>query len=151
MAVGVALGLTIVAGAIVALQAPINSELGRATASIPAAAINFLIGTLALLLVVALIGQLSDLKGVSEVRWWYVVGGGVCGAIYVATVLITVRTLGAGGATAATVSGQLAMSMVIDRLGILGLEERPLSWQRLAGVALLAVGTYLVVAERSSA
>lgn len=151
MAVGVALGLTVVAGAIVALQAPINSEVARATASIPAAAINFLIGTVALLLVVALIGQLSEFKGVSDLRWWYVIGGGVCGVIYVATVLITVRTLGAGGATAATVSGQLAMSMVIDRLGILGLEERPLSWQRLAGVALLAVGTYLVVAERSSA
>jgi uncharacterized membrane protein YdcZ (DUF606 family) len=37
------------------------------------------------------------------------------------------------------------MSVVIDRLGVLGLEERPLSLQRLLGVALLAVGTYLIV------
>ena len=69
------------------------------------------------------------------------------GAIYVTTALVAVRTLGGGGVTAATIAGQLSMSLVIDRLGILGLEQRPLSLGRVFGVVLLVVGTFLVVRE----
>ena len=43
--------------------------------------------------------------------------GGVLGAVYVTTVLMTVRDLGAGGVTAATIAGQLTMSVLIDRAG----------------------------------
>jgi transporter family-2 protein len=58
---------------------------------------------------------------------------------------ITRRAIGAGAVAAATVTGQLVASVIIDRLGILGLEQTPLSASRLIGVALLLVGTYLVV------
>ena len=61
------------------------------------------------------------------------------------TVLLTVRTLGAGGVTAATVAGQLTTSVVIDRLGILGLEETPITLGRALGVLLLFAGTLLVI------
>jgi bacterial/archaeal transporter family-2 protein len=56
-----------------------------------------------------------------------------------------VRTLGAGGVTAATIAGQLTMSVLLDQLGILGLAQRQLTAGRVLGVALLAVGVYLVV------
>jgi bacterial/archaeal transporter family-2 protein len=58
---------------------------------------------------------------------------------------VTVSSIGAGGVAAATITGQLTASMVIDRMGILGLEEQPLSLERVIGVGLLLVGTYLVV------
>jgi bacterial/archaeal transporter family-2 protein len=58
---------------------------------------------------------------------------------------VTVSSIGAGGVAAATITGQLTASIVIDRLGILGLEEQALSVERLAGVALLLAGTYPVV------
>ena len=73
--------------------------------------------------------------------------GGVLGAAYVTTVLVAVRTLGAGGVTAATIAGQLTLSLVVDRLGWFGVERQPLTATRLAGVALLAAGTWLVVRE----
>jgi bacterial/archaeal transporter family-2 protein len=69
----------------------------------------------------------------------------VVGAAYVATVLITVRELGAGGVTAATITGQLAASIALDRAGVLGLPEAPITLSRVAGVALLVAGTILVV------
>ncbi len=150
MTPALALLLTVVAGAIVALQAPINSELGRASGSLPAAAINFLVGTVTLVAIVAMFGQLGDSKGALQVKWYYLVAGGVAGAVYVTTVLVTVRSLGAAGVTAATITGQLAMSLALDRLGVLGLTERPLSAQRVLGVGLLAAGTYLVVRENGS-
>jgi len=61
------------------------------------------------------------------------------------TVLVTVSSIGAGGVAAATITGQLTASVAIDRLGILGLEQQALSFERLLGVGLLLVGTYLVV------
>ena len=136
---------TCVAGGLIALQAPVNALLGRSTGSVPAAAINFLCGTLVLLALVVVIGQAGGLADSTDVPWYYIVSGGVLGAIYVTTTLITVRSLGAGGVTAATVAGQLTASVTADRLGILGLEERALSAPRIVGVMLLVAGTLLVV------
>jgi transporter family-2 protein len=141
---GLAVVLTAIVGGILALQAPINAELGRATGSLGAALVSFTIGTLVLVGVVAVSGEASGLGSTFDVRWYYLLGG-VLGAAYVTTALITVRTIGAGGVAAATITGQLAVSVIIDRLGVLGLEKAPLSFSRLAGVVLLMAGTYLVV------
>jgi transporter family-2 protein len=65
----------------------------------------------------------------------------------VLTTLVTVRKLGAGGVTAATIAGQLTLSILLDRAGVLGLDERAITVQKMLGVALLAAGTVLVVHE----
>jgi transporter family-2 protein len=67
--------------------------------------------------------------------------------VIVVTTLVTVRELGAGGVTAALIAGQLTLSVVLDRLGVLGLEERAITWEKLLGIALLAAGTLLVVRD----
>ncbi len=135
---------TIVVGSLIALQAPINSGLGKVTGTMPAAAISFMVGTVLLLGIVVVAGEAGNLTRATEVKWYYLIGG-VLGAAYVTTVLLTVRTLGAGGVTAATVAGQLTMSVIIDRLGFLGLEETPITLVRVIGVVLLFVGTVLVI------
>jgi len=141
----VAVIATVIAGGFIALQAPINATLGRKIGSLPAATVSFTIGTLALVAITLLFssgfGQLGETRHLA----WYYLTGGVLGAIYVTTALIAVRTLGAGGVTAATIGGQLAMSVTLDRLGVLGLAERGLTPGRMVGVALLAAGTFLVV------
>ena len=131
-------------GGLIALQAPINSHLGKATGTLPAALISFSIGTVVLLAIVVVTGHLDEMSGMTNVRWYYLLGG-VLGAAYVTTVLLTVRTLGAGGVTAATVAGQLTAAMVVDRLGVLGLEKTPVTAARLIGVVLLFAGTVLVI------
>jgi transporter family-2 protein len=141
---GVAVLLTAAVGGLIALQPPVNAGLGRATGSLPAALLSFTIGTLLLLLIVLLSGKAGGLGSTFDVRWYYLTGG-LLGAGYVTMVLITVSTIGAGGVAAATVTGQLTAAVLIDRLGILGLEQVPLSADRLAGVALLLAGTYLIV------
>ena len=94
--------VTVAAGSLVALQAPINGMLGRTVGSLAAASVSFAIG-LAVLVAITLVagggfGQVGEIQGLS----WYYLTGGVLGAIYVTTVLITVRELGAGSVTAAT-------------------------------------------------
>jgi transporter family-2 protein len=141
---GTAVILTAGAGGLIALQAPINAGLGKATGDLPSALISFLVGTAALLLIVVVSGKAGGISHATDVRWYYLLGG-LLGAIYVANALVAVSSIGAGGVAAATVAGQLTASVAADRLGILGLQQVALSPQRILGVALLLVGTVLVV------
>jgi transporter family-2 protein len=141
---GLAVVLTALAGGLIALQAPINAGLGRATGSLAAALVSFAIGTVALTAIVVLSGKAGGLGSASDVSWYYLIGG-LLGAVYVTNALIAVAAIGAGGVAAATITGQLVASVAIDRLGVFGLEEVPLSPERVLGVALLLAGTFLVV------
>jgi transporter family-2 protein len=142
---GVALILSGFAGMLVAMQPPINARLGKGVGTFAAATISFTVGTIALAIVAAFAGN-SHLGGLKDVPWWAFAGGFI-GAVFVASSLVTVRTLGAGGVVAATIAGQLTFSVVIDRFGLLGLEQKPLSVTRVLGVALLALGVFLVVRD----
>ena len=142
---GLAVVLTALVGGLIALQPPINAGLARATGNLPAALISFLVGTAILLAIVLVVGQADGVSRIGDVRWYYLLGGGVLGAAYVFTVLVTVKTVGAGGVAAATITGQLTASVAIDRFGLFDLPEVALSPARVIGVALLLLGTVLVV------
>jgi transporter family-2 protein len=93
---------------------------------------------------VGAVGQAGQITEVGEVRWYYLLGG-VCGVLWITLSLITVKSLGASGVVAATITGQLTGAVIADRLGVLGLEQTPITAPRLIGVGMLIVGTYLVV------
>src|SRR5437016_189306 len=145
MSRGLAVFLGVTAGCLVGMQAPINSRLGRHIGTAQAATFSFIVGTVALLLVASLWhGGLGSMVHVSRAPWWALIGG-LLGAVYVTVALVAVRTLGASGLTAVVIAGQLAISVVIDRFGLLGVAREHVGAQRILGLALLAVGVLLVV------
>jgi bacterial/archaeal transporter family-2 protein len=141
---GLAVVLTALAGGLIAAQAPINAGLGKATGSLPAALVSFTVGTIVLALVVALSGKAGGLSSTFDVSWYYLLGG-LLGALYVLNALVAVSAVGAGGVAAATVAGQLTAAVLIDRFGLFGLNQIAIGPSRIVGVALLLVGTVLVV------
>jgi bacterial/archaeal transporter family-2 protein len=143
----VAVIITCFAGALVAMQAPINSGLGKSVGTFAAASVSFAVGATLLVLITVTVG--SGFGDVGEARHlnWYWLTGGALGAAYVTTVLVSVRELGAGGVTAATIAGQLSMSVALDRAGVLGLPEKAVTVPRVVGVLLLAAGVYLIVRD----
>jgi transporter family-2 protein len=143
---GVAVVITVTLGALLAAQAPLNSQLGRDVGGLQASVIAVCI-SLALLIAAALVfgGGLGGIRHVDQVPWHVALGGGVIGAMYVGSIVFTVRALGVGGLTAATIGGQLALAVAIDHFGWFGVEQSSVTATRLAGVALLAAGTFLVV------
>ena len=141
---GVAVLFMALTGALIAMQPAINAGLGKATGSLPAALVSFAVGTLLLAAIVVLSGKAGGLTSTFDVSWYYLLGG-VLGAAYVFAALSTVGSIGAGGVAAATITGQLTMSVLIDRLGILGLEQTPITAPRIVGVGLLLAGTFLIV------
>jgi transporter family-2 protein len=56
-----------------------------------------------------------------------------------------VRTLGASGLTAVVITGQLVISVVIDRFGLFGIAKQQIGAPRVIGLLLLAAGVVLVV------
>jgi bacterial/archaeal transporter family-2 protein len=142
LAVAVAVG----AGCLVGLQAPINSRLGKVIGhDVQAATFSFLVGTAALVALSLVVrGGLGALGRVDRAPWWALVGG-LLGAVFVTVALVTVRTLGASGLTAAVIAGQLGISVVIDRFGLLGVARQHVGVSRVLGLALLAAGVVLVV------
>jgi bacterial/archaeal transporter family-2 protein len=145
MSRGLAVLLGIAAGCLVGMQAPINSRLGRTVGTAQAATFSFLVGTIALVLLTSFWqGGLGQLSSVGKAPWWTLVGG-LLGAIYVTVALVAVRSLGAAALTAVVIGGQLAISVVIDRFGLLGVARQQIGAARIVGLMLLAVGVALVV------
>ena len=138
------LGLT--AGLGLALQIAMNSQLRKLLQSAwSAALISFLVGTIALCaLVLATRPPLPSREMLAAVPAWAWFGG-LFGAFYVAISTIVASELGATSLLVLALAGQLAMALVIDHFGWLGLPENPITWVRLAGVALLGAGVWLIV------
>ena len=141
---GFAVLIMAVVGGCIALQAPINAGLGKSTGSFAAATISFAVGTVLLAAIVSVSGKAGGLAEVAHVQWYYLLGGAL-GAAYVFSALVLVSQIGAGAVAAATVTGQLTTSVVLDQIGFLGLEQQPITATRVAGIVLLLAGTYLIV------
>jgi bacterial/archaeal transporter family-2 protein len=137
---------TMAVGALIAMQPPVNSELGKRTSVVAAAFISTGISALVLGALALALGEAGHVRRMPHIPAIYLTGG-LMGAALVSVSLVAVRTLGAGGVVAATVSGQLVVSAILDRFGVLGLERIGLTPARLLGFALLLAGTALVTAR----
>ena len=136
--------VALLAGFLMSVQAPTNAILGKASGSpVVAAFISFVVGTLALgAMVAATSGRLfaPELKAVP----WYAWLGGFYGAFFVAIAAFGAPRIGVGPLLTAAIAGQLIGAIVLDHFGLLGLTRQPVSMEKLAGVALVLFGAWLV-------
>lgn len=138
--------LGIVAGACIAIQAPINAQLARGLGlPIAAAAVSFLSGAIILSVLSAALAQTQQVS----VDWrappvWTFVAGGMLGAVYVTSAVLLVPRIGAAALIAFAVAGQLLAGILLDRIGFLGMTVRELSLGRFTGAVLLVMGVILV-------
>jgi bacterial/archaeal transporter family-2 protein len=143
----VAVVVAAVVGGVVVTQGPLNSQLGRTVGGLQASVIALGVSFLAILTLATVTGGIGGVRNIGDAPWHVAIGGGLAGALYVGSIVWTVRALGAGGLTAVTIAGQLGVAVVIDHYGWLGVERSPVTVAKVAGVALLALGTWLVIRE----
>jgi len=143
----VALVMASAIGGVLAAQAPLNSTLARTVGGVQASVVALGISFATLAALCAVSGGFSGLARLGEAPLHVAVGGGLIGALYVGSIVWTVRALGAGGLTAATIGGQLALAVVIDHYGWLGVARSPITVSKVLGIALLALGTWFVVRD----
>ena len=138
--------LAFLTGLAVTIQAGVNANLRQMMANpVLAAAISFGSGFLSLLIVlIATSASIPALDTVKQVSWWKWTGG-VIGAIYVTTVIISVPKIGTANLVSLSVAGQLVAAVILDHYGLLGFTLHPANGWRLLGVALIMAGVLLVV------
>lgn len=137
------LGMILVGG-LYALVAPLDGGLSRSTGGLAAALLDFATGTLVIAAMLLATRQGHRVTGVRAAPRTLLLGG-MCGAVFVTAMVVTVGTLGAAGVAATTITGQLVASLAIDRFGLVGLRRRPVARPRVVGAALLLAGTALIV------
>lgn len=76
---------------------------------------------------------------------WYLFSGGVFGLLIISCAAVAYPRLGAGVTTALAVAAQVMVALLLDRLGAAG-ARWPLTGERVAGLACIALGVWLVVA-----
>ena len=129
-------------GVCVGLQGPIAGAMGQRVGGLASSFIVHLGGML-------LSGAVLVLTGGEKMRdWntlpWYMLGAGVFGVILYQTINLTLPRLGASMMVMLIIVGQLVTGIVIDHFGWLGVAARPVDATRLAGVAVLLAGSYLI-------
>jgi transporter family-2 protein len=138
--------LALVAGLAGSIQVAVMGRFGERVGSFEALAANLLFSTLiATTLLVVLRQSLAGFGDAIRSPWWYWVGGGGMGVVVVLTITVVTPRLGTAATIGLLIAGQLAMGVLIDRYGWFGVEQVPISWPRLLGVLLLAVGALLAL------
>jgi bacterial/archaeal transporter family-2 protein len=66
------------------------------------------------------------------------------GAFYVASSTVVASQLGTTSLLGLALLGQLTTALLFDHFGWMGLPEHPITLTRLAGVALLGAGVWLI-------
>ncbi|MFC4928555.1 DMT family transporter [Delftia deserti] len=139
-------GMALLAGSILPFQAASNAMVGRLLGHPLWGALTSLAVSV-MVVVPALWAMRAPTPAVAQAAagpWWLWIGG-VLGAIYVASAAAVTPKLGAGGFLVCVVAGQIVVSVLVDHFGLMGLGARPVNWSRLAGVALILGGVFLVV------
>lgn len=132
----------LIAGIGVALQPPTNAALAKASGSVwLAALISFAVGTAALLIV--WLFDRTPLSAARSAPWW-AWAGGFYGAAFVAALAFVTPRLGLAVTLTAAIASQLVTAMLIDRFGLLGLPQQPITPTRAIGVALVIIGVVVV-------
>jgi transporter family-2 protein len=136
--------LAAAAGAGLAAQAGVNTQLRAATGS-PLWTSLISASLTVVLLAAALLVQRDAIQvsGYGRYPWW-IWTGGLAGAVYVLAVVVLARPLGVAVLFAAVIVGQLTTGLVIDHFGWFSVPVHRMTLARLAGAGLLVAGMALI-------
>jgi transporter family-2 protein len=142
---GIAVFLSVVAGLAGSVQVAVSGAFGKRIGVLEATAFGAIGAALIVsaLVLVTRQGFGGVAAGLREPPWLWL--NGLMGAIVVTTITYTAPRIGTFATIGLLIAGQLAMGVVIDALGLFGLERIPVGWERVVGLALLAGGAVLVL------
>lgn len=139
-----------------AFQGPINAQLASRTGIAAANVLSNVVGTAALLGLMAAIEPeafrvtywLDRIRG--GLLPWPLWLGGLLGSLFMCTMVMAVPRLGTTGWVLAALTGQLAASTAVDLSGWFGVGRHTIGWQQIAGLALVVVGAVVFLTTRST-
>jgi len=139
--------VALITGLAIAVQSTLTSRAGSMIGDVRTGIFTNLMGGItagAFLIVMVLQGGVNTLK-----IPWLVVGitalAGMFGVLIVSGISFSLQRAGIAAGLASVILGQLALSFLIDTLGIGGVEPIPLSISRILGILVTALGVFLLL------
>ncbi len=141
--------LSLISGTFLTIQVSLNGKLRTAMGSpIFASLISFAVGTagLAAALAFTLVSRSQPAPawaGARQTQWWMWIGG-LLGAFYVVTAIVSSPRIGFANMFSLVIAGQIIMAVLIDQFGALGYPPHTINPIRIAGIMLLIVSVYII-------
>ncbi|MEI8060258.1 MAG: DMT family transporter [Ferruginibacter sp.] len=133
-----------IAGALLPIQAGLNSRIGKEIQSpFWASLFSFGVGLIAMAGYVLLTKQKMNIAGVSNIPLTYWVAGAL-GAFYITVMVLAFPKIGAPMAFGLIVAGQLTISLLLDHYKILVQQQHAINMYRLLGMLLIVCGVILI-------
>lgn len=134
--------IMLVAGVGIPVLAALNAALGaRIGSPASAATVLFAVALGATALVMLLTGPQSLGKIVSAPK--HLLLAGLLVAFYVLSITYVAPHFGVGNAVFFVLLGQLISAAAIDHFGLFGAQVSQLSWVRLGGISVMAIGVWI--------
>lgn len=132
---------SIIAGAAMSVQGVMNTRLSDKIGLYESNA--FVQGTAFLLSLLAMwiLGK-GSLRALSEVKWYYLLGGAL-GLLITITVMLGIGKLSPTVAISVILISQLFVAALIDAFGLMGSEKVFFGWNKYVGMALMIGGVLL--------
>lgn len=143
-----AMAVTALVGATLALQVGMAGTMrGHVGSPMAAALVNFAVGTMFLVVAVALgRGSLAGIAQAGAAPWWAWCAG-ILGGLYITASAALGATLGGATFIALIVAGQMIAALALDHYGLLGFPVRPLDAWRIGGALLVIAGMALLARQ----
>lgn len=139
------LAVAAIAGATMAFQGTLNSNLGKAVGLGVATLIVHVVGALLSAAVLFIPGLNTHSLSSYKSAPWYAYSGGILSVLIIYSVAFSIPRLGVSNATTAIIVGQTLTALIIDCSGLFGLDILPFTWYRGVGLVLMAIGAKLML------
>ena len=137
-----ALAVALLGGMAVCLQGPLASLMSQRIGPLESAFVIHLGGAVVAGALLALMagGGLGNWRAVP----WYALWAGVLGLILITGLTFTIPRIGVTASSAAIIAGQLVLGSILDHFGVFEMEARAFDPTRAVGIAVLALGVWLI-------
>jgi transporter family-2 protein len=137
----------LVTGLLIGMQSTISNRSGQLVGSIRTGLLmNMLGGGFALLVFIAIYAtRVVRWESFPRLAWTLLGVAGILGIFIIIGIAYSLHYTGVVAGLGTVILGQMLISTVVDSLGLIGLERIPFTWQRAAGLLLMAVAVYLLL------
>ena len=131
--------IALVSGALMSIQGVFNTEVTKQTSIWVSSGWVQLTAFLTCLVMWFFTGR-QETHGLWQVHPWYMLTGGVMGALITYTVIKSVGSLGPAKSALLIVVSQIIVSYAIEVFGLFGMEKVGFEWKKLIGAAVAIAG-----------
>ena len=131
--------IALLSGARMSIQGVFNTEVTRQSSIWVSAGWVQLTAFVTCLVMWLLTGR-PEVQGIWQVRPWYMLSGGVIGALITWTVIRSVESLGPARSALLIVVAQIAVAYGIEVFGLFGVEKSGWEWKKAIGALTAVIG-----------